>query len=136
MFNVERLRLGDPFTIPTTPDELDLMVGWFWERIILIVTVENHVMKYHNKDQVLEILREAAEVEDIHITFYESEGWWNIESAESKEDILNLPRVAYRFSRVYRHHAKEYITGPREDIKKLTEGMDGLKDGKETDKTD
>ena len=119
MFDVARLRLGDPFDIPSDPDELDLIVGWFWERIILVITVENHTMKFHNSDQILDILHEAAEVEKINITFFECNGWWNIETAATPEDVLNLPRVAYRFSRIYRFHAKDYATGPRQELKKL-----------------
>ena len=133
MFNVERLRLGDPFDLPTDPDKLDLMVGWFWERIILIVTKENHTLKFDGTEQVLNILREAAEVEQINVTFYECNGWWNIESAATKEDILNLPRIAMRFSRIYRHHAREYATGENKSVHEL---MEGLKDGRENSEKD
>ncbi|KYC46688.1 MAG: hypothetical protein AMQ22_02078 [Candidatus Methanofastidiosum methylothiophilum] len=125
MFDVSKLRLGDPFDLPTNPDELDLMVGWFWERIILIVSKENHCLKFDGTEQVLSILKEAAEVESIGVTFFEYNGWWNIENAESKEDVLNLPRIAYRFSRIYRHHAQEYATGQNQTICELMEGYKG-----------
>lgn len=123
MFNVENLRYNDVFNIPQDPDELDLMVGWFWERIILIVSKENHCLKFDGTQQVLDILKEAAEVEQINITFFEHDGWWNIQHAGSKDDIRQLPRLARRFSRIYRHHANEYSTGENKSICELIEGV-------------
>jgi len=116
---VSQLRYGDVFDIPSNPDELDLLVGWFWERIILIVSKENLVLKFDGSQQVLNILRDAAEIENVNITFYEHNGWWNIETAENKEDILNLPRLARRFSRIYRHHANDYATGEKQSLCEL-----------------
>lgn len=114
-----RFRLGNPFDIPSDPDALELMVGWFFDRIRVICAVENHTMKFHSISQILEILREASEVERVNCTFSWIDGQWFLNSAKSKEDVLNLPKVAKRFSKIYRFHASDYMTGDKQDLKML-----------------
>ena len=118
--DTERFRLGDPFNIPSDPDELELMIGWFFDRLRVICAVENHSMKFYNVEQLLEILHEASTVEEIDITFSWYDGQWNIESAGCGDDILNLPRLAKRFSKIYRFHARDYMnTGDKMDLNML-----------------
>lgn len=107
----KRWKSGDPFDIPEDPDMLELMVGWFWDRIRIIVSIENHILKFDGPQQVLDILGDAAKIERINMSFAYSGGQWWILDPGTEEDVMNLPRLAKRFSRIYRHHASEYETG-------------------------
>ena len=118
--DVEKYRLVDPFTIPSNPDELERLIGWFFARLRVIVSVENHRMKFHNVEQLLEILEEASLVEGVNVTIGWSDGQWDLLTADSKDDILKLPQLIKRFGRIYRHHARDYTnTGDKTDIKML-----------------
>lgn len=118
---------GNPFDIPDTPDELELMVGWFFDRLRVIVSIENHHVKFDGVRQIIDILEDASIVEKVNVKFLWVNGQWYISDFETKEDILNLPKVLKRFSRIYRHHALEYSHGDDESVHLLPHGkMGGL----------
>lgn len=133
--NNKEFRRGYPFDVPKHPTAIQLMLGWFFDQINLIVDHENHVAKFDGGEQVLEILHEAAYFEEVNVAF----SWdretniWYIENPPdcemTEEDFCNLPLVAYRFSKIYRHHAKEYGCG-EDEAKSLCELMEGAKDGR------
>jgi len=130
--DTERYRLGDPFLIPKDPDELELLIGWFWDRIRVIISVENMHMKFHSPEQVIAILERASLIRNVNLSYEWLDGQWNIMSnpeitylgatvrpATCKEDVLNLPVVGRKFSRIYRFKAKHFITGDKMDLKEL-----------------
>ena len=118
--DVEKYRLVDPFQIPSNPDELERLIGWFFARLRVIVSVENHHMKFQNPGQLLDILHEAAETEGIQVGFSWSDGQWHLEYARNQGDILRLPQVIRRFGKIYRFHASEYTnTGDKMDLKMI-----------------
>jgi hypothetical protein len=138
----EEFKRNFPFDIPKNPSNLELMLGWFFDQIRMIVGVENHKWKFDGGCQVLDILHEAAFAEGVNIAFSwdKDTGIWYIEDPKegkiTKKDILNLPLVAYRFSKIYRHHANEY-THPEDKSKRqiraiselIKEGKNGRKKG-------
>lgn len=93
----------DPFDIPESPDEMELMVGWFFDRIRSIVAVENSRRKYGNVNEVLALLGAAAGDMDMKVKFsyYPGIGQWYIEF-EEPEDYLNLPHLAKHFGLMWR----------------------------------
>lgn len=107
--DISKYRRGNPFDVPTHPDQLELMLGWIFDQVRVIVIIENHHHKFDSPDQVLEILHDSAEIEGVDVEFSYSDGQWNLERAGSKEDILNLPKVIKTFSRIYRHNALDYV---------------------------
>lgn len=116
----KRFRSGDKFKAPEHPDELYLMVISFFHDIHEIVSKHNHFLKYDGRKQVMDILNDAAVAEGINLTFAEQDGEWGLlDTGYTKEDFLSLPQIKHRFSRIYRHHAKEYSYGDEEDIKEL-----------------
>ena len=113
---------GDPFDFPESPDELELMVGWFFDRLRVIISIENMSPKFDGIHQVLDILQDAADINNINIKFDHHNGQWyinGIEGITEDKDILHLPSVLKTFSRLYRHHATKYSYGDREDIELL-----------------
>jgi hypothetical protein len=119
--DLSRFKRGDPFDVPETPDQLELMVGWFFDQIRSIVSVENHTLKFDGAEQVVAILIEAKREAKVDIRFsYDRENsQLYIDKAGSEEDILNLPKVAKEFSKIYRHDAKKFETGENKRIEEV-----------------
>ena len=130
--DVEKYRLGDPFEIPSDPSELELLIAWFWDRIRVICSVENHHMKFHSTNQLILILDKASLLKNVNLSYDWLDGQWDllnnppitylgctVRPATSKEDVLNLPLVGRAFSRIYRHDAKNFRTGDKMDLKML-----------------
>jgi len=128
-------RRGKPFDIPEHPDELEQMMGWFFDQIRVMVRDENHHYKFDGITQILNILHDSRWQLDICIDFSEDDGMWNPEIIEpttylgyiirrgtTEEDILNLPLVAIRFSRIYRHKANKYSNGENQSLEVLPNG--------------
>lgn len=107
----------DVFDIPETPDELELLIGWAFDRIRIIVSRENHYLKFDGPQQILDILEIAALREGVVISFSYIDGQWFISDAGSKEDILALPKVIRRFARIYRHNAGDYVSDEPEFLR-------------------
>jgi len=117
-FDADKYRRGNPFDFPENPDQLELMIGWFFDRIRVIVEIENHHAKWDGIQQALAILDVAKHKDcnpnnpiDINVDIIYQDGQWFISSAGSANDVLRLPLLAKRFGKIYRHHAKEYATG-------------------------
>jgi hypothetical protein len=126
---------GNPFDYPETPDELELMVGWFFDRLRVIVTIENHTLKFDGARQIIDILQTACthdiervsfnnykliEVDNpVELTFSWWKGQWFIEDVGGPDDVLRLPEVLKRFSRIYRFDAKNYSYGDNDDVEVL-----------------
>lgn len=93
----------DPFDIPETPDEIELYVGWFFNRVRSIVSMENSRRKYGNMQEVLVLLSEAAGDLGLSIkfTYYENIGQLFLEF-NKPEDYLNLPHLAKHFGMLWR----------------------------------
>ena len=93
----------DPFDIPESPDEIELYVGWFFDRIRAIVSVENSHRKFGNVNEILALLGAAAGDMDMKVSFsyYPDIGQWYIEF-ERAEDYLNLPHLAKHFGLMWR----------------------------------
>lgn len=93
----------DPFDIPETPDEIELYVGWFFDRVRSIVSIENSRRKYGSMQEVLVLLSEAAGDlnMDIKFTYYENIGQLFLEF-NKPEDYLNLPHLAKHFGLLWR----------------------------------
>ena len=93
----------DPFDIPESPDEIELYVGWFFDRIRAIVSVENSNRKFGNVNEILALLGAAAGDMDMKVNFsyYKDIGQWYIEF-ERAEDYLNLPHLAKHFGLMWR----------------------------------
>lgn len=118
----EQWRKGDKTHPPTCPTEWDELIINFFLTIYKIIAKENHVLKYKGKGQVVEIINLAAQVEDINLVFFESEGEWGLmDTGYTLDDLMNLQRISYRFSRIYRFHAKDYGKEEKEDLKELLE---------------
>ena len=66
----------DPFDIPESPDEIELYVGWFFDRVRSIVSIENSRRKFGSMSEVLVLLGEAAGDLGLSIkfTYYENIG--------------------------------------------------------------
>lgn len=107
----EEQRKGNPFDVPESLDELEILIGWFWDRIRIIVSVENHILKFDGPKQVLKILEKSANEVGVTMVFAYSNGQWWILDVKEPEDVLNLPKVAKRFAQIYRHEAQKYETG-------------------------
>lgn len=107
---------GNPFEFPETPDELEMMVGWFFDRLRVIVSIENHSLKFDGVRQIIDILHDAGELERVNVKFAWVNGQWFIPEFGNEQDILNLPKLLRRFSRIYRHHASDYSYGDDEKI--------------------
>lgn len=93
----------DPFDIPESPDEIELYVGWFFDRIRSIVAVENHYQKFKSVEETLVLLEAASEDLGLNIMFFymPETGQWGIDFT-NPEDYLNLPHVAHYFAKMYR----------------------------------
>ena len=93
----------DPFDIPETPDEIELYVGWFFDRIRSIVAVENSHRKFGDMKEVLVLLSTAAGDLGLSITFtyYEDIGQLYLEF-NNAGDYLNLPHLAKHFGLLWR----------------------------------
>lgn len=93
----------DPFDIPTSPDEIELYVGWFFNRIRSIVSVENSRRKFGHMGEVLVLLGEAAGDLNLNIkfTYYENIGQLFLEFNDPA-DYLNLPQLAKHFGLLWR----------------------------------
>lgn len=93
----------DPFDIPENPDEMELMVGWFFDRIRSIVAVENSQRKFGNTNEILALLGASAGDMgmDVKFSYYPAIGQWYIEF-ERGEDYLNLPHLAKHFGLMWR----------------------------------
>jgi hypothetical protein len=142
-----KFKRNRPFDIPKKPDTLELMIGWFFDQIRMIVDSENHRFKFDGGNQILDILYDSALDENVNIGFSWDEDThiWYIEllptvtylgatvrPETNEDDILNLPLVAFRFSRIYRLHAYEYFhPEDRKKIDKIKEIMKGAKNGRE-----
>ena len=92
-----------PFDIPESPDQMELMVGWFFSRIRTIVETENMTRKFHDVNEILVLLGVAAGDLGMDITFkyLKSEGSWFLEFG-TPEDYLNLPLLAKHFGLLWR----------------------------------
>jgi hypothetical protein len=116
----EKWRKGDKLHTPQTPNEWDELIINFFLSIHKTVAKENHIHKYDGKQQVIDVLNDASDVEGINLKFFEKDGEWGLlDTGYSREDLLRLSDLAFRFSRIYRYHAKDYSTGAKEDIKEL-----------------
>ena len=93
----------DPFDIPETPDEIELYVGWFFDRIRSIVAVENSHRKFGDMKEVLVLLGVAAGDLGMSISFkyYEDIGQLYLEFNDAG-DYLNLPHLAKHFGLLWR----------------------------------
>lgn len=93
----------DPFDIPETPDEIELYVGWFFDRVRSIVSIENSRRKFGSMEEVLALLGEAAGDlgMSIKFTYYKSIGQLYLEFNDAG-DYLNLPQLAKHFGMLYR----------------------------------
>lgn len=93
----------DPFDIPETPDEMELYVGWFFDRVRSIVSIENSRRKYGSMEEVLVLLSEAAGDLNMDIAFkyYKNIGQLYLEF-NKPEDYLNLPHLAKHFGLLWR----------------------------------
>jgi len=93
----------DPFDIPESPDEIELYVGWFFDRIRSIVAVENSRRKFGSVNEILAILGAAAGDMNMKVkfTYHPGIGQWYIEF-ERPEDYLNLPHLAKHFGLMWR----------------------------------
>jgi hypothetical protein len=93
----------DPFDIPESPDEIELYVGWFFDRIRSIVSIENSHRKFGNVNEILAILGAAAGDMgmDVKFTYYTDIGQWYIEFGDAT-DSPNLPHLAKHFGLMWR----------------------------------
>lgn len=93
----------DPFDIPDTPDDIELHVGWFFNRIRSIVTIENSHRKFGSMSEVLLLLGVAASDLGMNIkfTYYKNIGQLFLEFKYA-EDYLNLPHLAKHFGMLWR----------------------------------
>ena len=93
----------DPFDIPESPDEIELYVGWFFDRIRSIVAVENSRRKFGDMKEVLVLLGVAAGDLGLSIkfTYYEDIGQLFLEFKQP-EDYLLLPVLAKHFGLLWR----------------------------------
>lgn len=107
----------DPFDIPESPDEIELYVGWFFDRIRSIVSVENSRRKFGNVNEILALLGAAAGDMNMKVSFsyYPGIGQWYIEF-EEPEDYLNLPHLAKHFGLMWRFKPRpNTLPEPSED---------------------
>jgi hypothetical protein len=93
----------DPFDIPESPDEIELYVGWFFDRIRSIVSVENSQRKFGNVNEILALLGASAGDMgmDVKFSYYPGIGQWYIEFGDAT-DYLNLPHLAKHFGLMWR----------------------------------
>jgi hypothetical protein len=93
----------DPFDVPESPDQIELYVGWFFDRVRSIVSVENSRRKFGNVNEILALLGASAGDMgmDVKFTYYSDIGQWYIEFTNA-EDYLNLPHLAKHFSLMWR----------------------------------
>lgn len=105
-------KLGYPFDLPSSPEEVEFYIGWVSGRLHKIIMEENHVLKYKDMCQVLSILKKSASNVDVDIDFLYNRDTKQIKihplPDTTKEDILNLPLVAKEFGRLYRFKAREF----------------------------
>jgi hypothetical protein len=93
----------DPFQIPETPSDIELHVGWAFDRIRAIVSYENSRRKFGGPNEVLALLGVAAGDMDMDVKFfyYPNIGQWMIEF-NNAEDYLNLPHLIKHFGLLWR----------------------------------
>jgi hypothetical protein len=103
----------DPFDIPESPDEIELYVGWFFDRIRSIVSVENSHRKFGNVNEVLALLGASAGDMgmDVKFTYYPDIGQWFIEFGDAT-DYLNLPHLAKHFGLMWRFKPRPNTLAP------------------------
>jgi hypothetical protein len=142
----ERWRKGNKFQDPDNLDDLQIFIGWFFDRIRLIVSKENHLLKFRNVDQILEILQKSAKEYRARLifTWNEEDGfgiyptWGYLKTAETMEkltptyswdyqmiftptqDVLKLPQIQKHFGRIYRHKSHDYGKGkPHQELMEI-----------------
>jgi hypothetical protein len=130
LIRFDEQRKGSPFDFPENPDELEMMNAWFFDRLRVIVSVENHTKKFDGIQQIFDILGDAKEIENIKVDIIYLNGQWFIADAGGPNDILALPRLLKRFGKIYRFHAKDYATGENQDIKYLSDSLDTVQNFK------
>lgn len=99
---------GYSFPTPNSSDELDFYLGWFYGRLSSIVNNENHILKMKDMCQILKILKMASKNCKNSVEFAYVDGKLHIFGFHGKEDVLNLPKVAKEFGKIYRHRAKHF----------------------------
>ena len=106
----------DPFDIPESPDEIELYVGWFFDRVRSIIEIENSRRKYGHINEVLALLGVAARDMDMKVafTYYPDIGQWYIEFTHA-EDYLNLPHLAKHFGLLWRFKPAPFKLAAPED---------------------
>jgi len=132
----EEWKESDKFKTPTTPNELYNLLYLFFGRIRRIIEKENHTLKFDGKRQILSILHKAAGLEGVKVFFTERDGEWFIHNTPetTKEDIENLSRVVERFSKLYRHEAKEHAYGDDEQhLEMIVDGREKCEENRGTD---
>lgn len=80
----------------------------FFDEVDNIVKVQNHIHKFRGTQQLLDLIHHSADMVNVHACFACEDGQWYLAGAKTKQDVLNLNKVAKTFSRVYRHHANDY----------------------------
>lgn len=100
-------KVGDldvnPFNIPETPSDIELHVGWAFDRIRAIVSYENSRRKFGGPNEVLALLSIAAGDMgmDVKFFYYPDIGQWMIEF-NNPNDYLNLPHLIKHFGLLWR----------------------------------
>jgi hypothetical protein len=103
----EHFKTGEP---PNDPlyEEYGELIFDFFDRIGDVVIIENHIHKFKDIHQLLNIIHDSAKMCNVKICIIYSDGLWYLAGAETPQDILDLPMVAKMFSKLYRHHAHDY----------------------------
>lgn len=116
----QKFQRGEAFDFPQSPEEIEKMFEDFYERIHHIVVDENHHKKFDGTGQLSHILNDAAYEEKNCIKFTWIDGilFFDFEVIK-QDDVLNLPKVARRFSRIYRHKASKYFKGEGKSVAML-----------------
>ncbi len=100
-------KVGDlninPFSIPESPSDVELHVGWAFDRIRAIVAYENSRRKFHDVNEILLLLGVAAGDMgmDVKFSYYKNIGQWMIEFG-NPDDYLNLPHLIKHFGLLWR----------------------------------
>lgn len=93
----------DPFDIPESPDEMELYIGWAFDRIRAILESENHTQKFDTTSELVALLDFSAGEVGLNVKFLydEDDGQWDI-ILNDRNDYLYLPRIVKYFSKLYR----------------------------------
>jgi len=70
-------------------------------------------------------------MENVHVRVFYLDGVWGISDIGCEQDVLNLPKVARRFSKIYRFHANDYSNGENQNVKILNDSLDTIENIKE-----